>query len=32
MIDRQAQPLTDPQRASEGFLAAIGARKGMDWL
>jgi len=28
MIDRQAQPLTDPQRASEGFLAAIGGPKG----
>jgi LDH2 family malate/lactate/ureidoglycolate dehydrogenase len=32
MIDRQGQPLTDPKRAREGFLASIGARKGMDWL
>jgi L-2-hydroxycarboxylate dehydrogenase (NAD+) len=28
MIDRQGQPLTDPQRASEGFLASIGGPKG----
>jgi L-2-hydroxycarboxylate dehydrogenase (NAD+) len=28
MIDRQGQPLTDPKRASEGFLAPIGGPKG----
>lgn len=28
MIDRDGQPLTDPQRASEGFLLPIGGYKG----
>jgi LDH2 family malate/lactate/ureidoglycolate dehydrogenase len=28
MIDRQGQPLTDPRRASEGFLVPIGGPKG----
>lgn len=28
MIDRQGQPLLDPQRASEGFLLPIGNHKG----
>src|ERR1700694_5436712 len=28
MLDRQGQPLTDPKRASEGFLVPIGGRKG----
>jgi LDH2 family malate/lactate/ureidoglycolate dehydrogenase len=28
MIDRQGQPLTDPQRAGEGFLLPIGEHKG----
>jgi L-2-hydroxycarboxylate dehydrogenase (NAD+) len=28
MIDRQGQPLLDPQRASEGFLLPIGGHKG----
>src|SRR5262245_1167767 len=28
MIDRQGQPLTDPTRASEGFLLPIGGHKG----
>ncbi len=28
MIDQQGQPLTDPQRASEGFLLPIGGPKG----
>jgi L-2-hydroxycarboxylate dehydrogenase (NAD+) len=28
MIDRQGQPLTDPQRSSEGFLLPIGGYKG----
>ena len=28
MIDRQGKPLTDPQRASEGFLLPIGEHKG----
>ena len=28
MIDRQGQPLLDPQRASEGFLLPIGEHKG----
>ncbi|RZI97765.1 MAG: Ldh family oxidoreductase, partial [Haliea sp.] len=28
MIDRQGQPLTDPNRASEGFLLPIGGHKG----
>ncbi|QHI98319.1 Ldh family oxidoreductase [Xylophilus rhododendri] len=28
MIDRQGQPLTDPNRASEGFLMPIGGHKG----
>lgn len=28
MIDRQGQPLTDPNRASEGFLTPIGGAKG----
>jgi len=28
MIDRQGQPLTDPKRASEGFLLPIGGAKG----
>ncbi len=28
MMDRQGQPLTDPQRASEGFLLPIGGYKG----
>ncbi len=28
MIDRQGQPLTDPNRASEGFLLPIGDYKG----
>ena len=28
MIDRQGQPLTDPKRASEGFLVPIGGPKG----
>jgi LDH2 family malate/lactate/ureidoglycolate dehydrogenase len=28
MIDRQGQPLTDPARASEGFLLPIGGPKG----
>lgn len=28
MIDRQGQPLTDPRRASEGFLLPIGGAKG----
>ena len=28
MIDRQGQPLTDPKRASEGFLLPIGGPKG----
>jgi L-2-hydroxycarboxylate dehydrogenase (NAD+) len=28
MIDRQGQPLTDPNRASEGFLVPVGGPKG----
>lgn len=28
MIDRQGRPLTDPKRASEGFLVPIGGPKG----
>src|ERR1700724_2315205 len=28
MIDRQGQPLTDPKRASEGFLVPVGGPKG----
>ena len=28
MIDRQGQPLTDPRRASEGFLVPVGGPKG----
>jgi L-2-hydroxycarboxylate dehydrogenase (NAD+) len=28
MMDRQGRPLTDPQRASEGFLLPIGGPKG----
>ena len=28
MVDRQGQPLTDPNRASEGFLMPIGGPKG----
>jgi LDH2 family malate/lactate/ureidoglycolate dehydrogenase len=28
MVDRQGQPLTDPNRASEGFLMPIGGHKG----
>ncbi len=28
MIDRQGQPLTDPKRASEGFLVPVGGQKG----
>src|SRR5580704_915270 len=28
MIDRQGKPLTDPKRASEGFLVQIGGPKG----
>jgi L-2-hydroxycarboxylate dehydrogenase (NAD+) len=28
MVDRQGQPLTDPQRAHEGFLLPIGGHKG----
>lgn len=28
MIDRQGKPLTDPQKASEGFLLPIGGPKG----
>src|ERR1700730_8776337 len=28
MIDRQGQPLTDPKRASEGFLVPVGGLKG----
>src|SRR5260370_32035623 len=28
MIDRQGQPLTDPKRASEGFLVPSGGPKG----
>jgi L-2-hydroxycarboxylate dehydrogenase (NAD+) len=28
MIDRQGKPLTDPKRASEGFLLPIGGAKG----
>src|SRR3974390_719893 len=28
MIDRQGKPLTDPKRASEGFLLPIGGPKG----
>ena len=28
MIDRKGQPLTDPQKASEGFLLPIGGPKG----
>lgn len=28
MIDRQGKPLTDPERASEGFLLPIGGYKG----
>jgi len=28
MIDRQGKPLTDPQRANEGFLLPIGGYKG----
>jgi LDH2 family malate/lactate/ureidoglycolate dehydrogenase len=28
MIDRQGRPLTDPTRASEGFLLPIGGHKG----
>ncbi len=28
MVDRQGQPLTDPNRASEGFLMPIGGAKG----
>ena len=28
MIDRQGKPLTDPKRASEGFLLPIGEHKG----
>jgi L-2-hydroxycarboxylate dehydrogenase (NAD+) len=28
MMDRQGQPLTDPKRASEGFLLPIGGPKG----
>jgi L-2-hydroxycarboxylate dehydrogenase (NAD+) len=28
MIDRQGRPLTDPQRADEGFLLPIGGHKG----
>ncbi len=28
MIDRQGEPLTDPQRADEGFLLPIGGHKG----
>src|SRR4030088_271362 len=28
MIDRQGQPLTDPKRASEGFLIPVGGPKG----
>src|SRR5882762_9924063 len=28
MIDKQGQPLTDPKRASEGFLVPIGGPKG----
>ncbi|HXM95411.1 MAG TPA: Ldh family oxidoreductase [Candidatus Dormibacteraeota bacterium] len=28
MIDRQGQPMTDPKRASEGFLVPIGGPKG----
>jgi LDH2 family malate/lactate/ureidoglycolate dehydrogenase len=28
MVDRQGQPLTDPNRAHEGFLMPIGGHKG----
>src|ERR1700738_5177202 len=28
MVDRQGQPLTDPKRASEGFLVPVGGPKG----
>jgi len=28
MIDRQGKPLTDPKRASEGFLVPVGGAKG----
>ena len=28
MIDREGKPLTDPKRASEGFLVPIGGPKG----
>src|ERR1700682_543680 len=28
MIDRQGQPMTDPKRASEGFLVPVGGPKG----
>lgn len=28
MIDRQGRPLTDPKRASEGFLVPVGGAKG----
>ena len=28
MIDGQGQPLTDPKRASEGFLVPVGGPKG----
>jgi LDH2 family malate/lactate/ureidoglycolate dehydrogenase len=28
MIDKQGQPLTDPKRASEGFLVSVGGPKG----
>src|ERR1019366_3848215 len=28
MMDREGRPLTDPQRASEGFLLPIGGPKG----
>jgi L-2-hydroxycarboxylate dehydrogenase (NAD+) len=28
MIDRQGKPLTDPKRASEGFLVPVGGPKG----
>jgi LDH2 family malate/lactate/ureidoglycolate dehydrogenase len=28
MIDRQGRPLTDPKRASEGFLVPVGGPKG----
>jgi LDH2 family malate/lactate/ureidoglycolate dehydrogenase len=30
MIDRQAQPLTDPKRAGEGSLVPVGGPKGYE--